>query len=354
MYIHVKLLNGFREKLTYQIPVDWDTKNLIGSIVRVPLQKRIELAVIENIFENIESTSYTIRQAYSLEKFPSDKHYNKFIEQLSNYYVLEPIIFYKRLQSFIKQQAEEEPIIYQSNYEFQQKVLTHAQQEIVNKIMPAIENPVYQPHLLHGVTGSGKTEIYKKLIEHAYSKNKTSLFLLPEVTLAVQFAQLFKKEFSSNVEVLSFHSAVNTKEKNHLWNQLLIDNPLVILGVHLPILLPISNLGLIIIDEEHDSGYQEKKHPKINTKEAALIRAQTYRIPIVLGSATPSISSLYNVTKRNWQLLTLHERFAGAFPKIKVVKLEVNQKRAHFWISTALEQAIKEQLQQKRTNHNFS
>ena len=103
-----------------------------------------------------------------------------------------------------------------------------------------------------------------------------------------------------------------------------------LLGVHMPILLPIPNLGLIIIDEEHEVGYQEKKHPKINTQEAGLLRAQQYRIPIILGSATPSVSSLYNVTQRGWSIYHLTKRFAGALPEIKIVSLQDKKLRRNF------------------------
>ncbi len=93
------------------------------------------------------------------------------------------------------------------------------------------------------------------------------------------------------------------------------NKPAVILGVHLPMLLPLPWLGLIIIDEEHDTGYQEKRHPRVNTKEAALLRAQCASIPLIAGSATPSITSLYNVEHRGWHLFELKKRFAGAFPQ---------------------------------------
>ena len=149
---------------------------------------------------------------------------------------------------------------------------------------------------------------YKKLISHALAHQKTCLIMLPEVSLAIQFEHIFNKALS-NASVFSFHSASSKKEKNNLWRALIDQQPLVIIGVHQPIFLPIANLGLIIVDEEHESGYQEKKHPKINSKEAALIRAHQYQIPIILGSATPSTTSLFNVHKRNWSFFTLTKRY---------------------------------------------
>ena len=115
----------------------------------------------------------------------------------------------------------------------------------------------------------------------------------------------------------------------------------------MPILLPIANLGLIIVDEEHEVGYQEKKHPKINSKEAAVLRAHMLKIPILLGSATPSLSSLHNVKTRGWHFFQLKQRFSGAFPAVKTVILNNKKRRTSFWISTELENAIAACLQKK-------
>lgn len=174
------------------------------------------------------------------------------------------------------------------------------------------------------------------------------LLSLPEVSLALEFEQRLRKEFSETIPLFSFHSATSAKNKKIVWQQLLDGKPVVIIGVHLPVLMPIANLGLIIIDEEHEVGYQEKKHPKINTKEAALWRAKIAQIPILLGSATPSLATLYNVKTRGWDIFHLHQRFAGSFPQIKTVSLlEKKERRKNFWITQELSQALTTCLQKK-------
>jgi primosomal protein N' (replication factor Y) len=123
----------------------------------------------------------------------------------------------------------------------------------------------------------------------------------------------------------------------------------------------LPNLGLIIIDEEHEVGYQEKKHPKTNTKEAAIMRAKLHNIPIELGSATPSVSTLYNIKQRGWHFFQLKKRFAGHFPKIQIVTLNDKKQRRNFWISQDLQNAIKNRLHKKeqtilflnRRGHSF-
>lgn len=353
MYINVRLLNGFSKLLTYQVPSIFHNEQLIGRIVQVPLRNQLVHALVQNQFEQFSKIpSFKIRELNSLNAFPHDQHYVTFINRLAEYQQIEPYLLIQRIQQFLHTEKEGEGIIYEQIRQTQKVVLTEEQEKVYSFLSPFIEKPLFQPTLLHGVTSSGKTEIYKKLITKAYENNKTTVVLLPEVTLALQFAHHFKQTLS--VPVLSFHSHNTKKEKMFLWQRLLARKPMVIVGVHLPMMLPIGNLGLIIVDEEHEVGYQEKKHPKINTKEAALLRAQQHQIPILLGSATPSITSLYNSQSKNWKFFQLIRRYAGNFPTIKIIQLtEKKNQRRNFWISKELEQAIRQRLEKKEQSIIF-
>lgn len=347
MYIQVKLLNGFQQELTYGVPKQWNVDDLLGSIVEVPLQKRLEYAVVTKVFSELPvSIRYTIKDAVSKELIPEDKHYKKFVKQLAQYYACDELFFLKRVRHFLTEKEIEEASSSVTE-RTSDVLLTQEQQAIVNQIKPEIIQGNYFPALLHGVTGSGKTEIYKQLILQNYECTQSTILLLPEVSLAIQFLKILKKQLPSTIQLFGFHSASSAAEKKTLWQQLLHNKPVVIIGVHLPLLLPIHNLGLIIIDEEHETSFQEKKHPKINTKEAAILRAQIAKIPIILGSATPSITSLYNVKHRNWKLFELKNRFAGSFPLVQLVKLTKETKRPHFWISKELQEAIADRLIKK-------
>lgn len=363
MFIQVKLLNGFKNSLTYKVPDDWNCEDLQGAIVQVPLQNRIELAFVESLTQNLDlSWKFKIKEAISLENIPIDAHYSKFIEHLSYYYQIDPIHFFKRVRHFLQEKEQSEEIPVRSiESEIKDVKLTPEQQDIVDTLISSFSLEKYYPALLHGVTGSGKTEIYKQLIIKTIKDNKSVVLLLPEVSLAVQFHELLKRQLPSDIAIFGFHSATSVKEKRILWQNLLAKKPMLIIGVHLPMLLPIPNLGLMLIDEEHDVGFQEKKHPKINTKEAAIMRANINNIPIILGSATPSISSLYNVKMRGWHFFELKNRFAGAFPTVTTVKLTDREKRKNFWISALLEKAILDRLEKKeqtiiflnRRGHSF-
>lgn len=346
MYIQVALLNGFHKTLTYKVPHGWDQRSLIGSLVEVPLQKRTERALVIDIMHEVPSSTYVIREALSQEKIPLDPSYRPWVQQLCAYYVIKPQAIYKRLSTFLEAKKIDDSAVTPISGDYKHITLTEEQHVIVNALTAQLDAPTYRPNLIHGVTGSGKTEIYKQAIAYAYAQGKTVLFLVPEVSLALQFTQLFKLYFGEQMPIYGFHSAITPAQKRELWQILLTGMPVIIVGVHLPLLLPLPNLGLIIIDEEHDAGFQEKRHPRINTKEAALLRAKIAQIPIVLGSATPAMSTYVLAQNTGWRIFTLHNRFAGAFPALHVVKL-TKEPRSSFWISKELESALTTTMQNK-------
>lgn len=344
MLIKVALLKGYSEPLTYAIPNSWDTKNLVGSIVRVPFRTYEAPALVTHLLDESENTyPYKIREALAQEPLPHDPHYRRFVTQLARYYRIDELFFIKRLRLMLDEHAEPVEIL-PSALETIQPTLTPEQQKIVDAIAPTIGSSTYSPNVIYGVTGSGKTEIYKQLIITTHGLNKTTFFLLPEISLALRFEELLRTTLPADIPVLSFHAGTSQKNRYRVWQLLHQQQPFVLVGVHLPITLPCANLGLIIVDEEHETGYQEKNHPKIHTKEAAIMRAAQYTITLVLGSATPSFSSLYNVRTKNWRLFELTKRFAGAFPTLSHVLLTDKRQRRSFWISTILETAIRDRL----------
>lgn len=348
MFIQVKLLNGFPSALLYEVPDSWPVKPLAGALVTVPLKQRVEVAWVIEYLQSIPETPFAIKKAISIESLPADDHFVHFIKHLSRYYCIDPIYFIKRIRHFIQQkEIPLETIEIPHHSDSQIRMLTNEQQSICDFLTPHINTPAYVPVVLHGVTGSGKTEVYKQLIITTIENHKSVMLLLPEVTLAMQFEQLLRTQLPAEITIYGFHSGTPAHRKKKLWQELRNGTALLIVGVHLPVIMPIANLGLIIIDEEHEIGYQEKKHPKINTKEAALLRAQIAQIPILLGSATPSFSSLHAVKNKGWHFFQLKKRFAGAFPTIKTVLLTDKKQRRNFWISKELEEGIKDRLAKK-------
>lgn len=358
MLVKVRLLKGFPKPLFYKITKPINIIS-INQLINVPIKNNIVPAVIIQIYETPPTElNFTVREIESIEEFPKDSKHKSLIETIAKIYFIDSYNLYQRIRQFLNSKPPKkiDPIKIEK---INTVILTDEQKAVINGLLPKIIKASYSPVLLHGVTGSGKTEIYIKLMQKAISEGKTSIFLVPEVSLAIYFEKLLKKRMS-NTSIFGFHSASKEANKKNLWQKLIEAKPIIIIGVHLPVLLPISNLGLIIVDEEHETGYQEKKHPKLNSKEIAILRASIYKIPIILGSATPSLSSLYNVKKRGWDLYQLKNRFSGRFPKIEVVTIKKG-KRSSFWITRPLELAIKEALEKKeqvliflnRRGHSF-
>ena len=346
MFVKVKLLKGFPKPLLYEIPSEWRDRSLRGVVIQVPIKNNIFPAIVLETYDKVpQNVNFNIRKISSIEPFPNDPYYNDYIKKIAELFFLQPHYFYQRIKSFLikKEKKESTQSLSFVNLSFDtldQVRLTEDQSKVVNHVEKFIRQPEYHPTLLHGVTGSGKTEVYRELILANLKANKSTMFLLPEVALSIQFQHLFKTKFPLKTPVFGFHSATGEKEKKELWSCLLQGVPSLIIGVHLPPLLPIANLGLIIIDEEHELGFQEKKSPKLNSKNLAICRAHHYKIPILLGSATPSLSSLHNVKRRNWKFFQLKKRFQGKFPEIQKVFFDFKSKRKNFWVTKQLEEEI--------------
>ncbi|MCX5925594.1 MAG: primosomal protein N' [Candidatus Dependentiae bacterium] len=349
MYIQVKLLHGYQQPLWYHIPSGLTDSITIDSIVQVPLRNQIVSAIVMYITHRAPAVSFAIKEINKLEPFPADATYTTFIKKLAAYHLISEMHFLKRIAHFLHKKPKNNAAaqLFKAYDKHPPIKLTDEQRIVTDFLKPHISTPVYMPTVLHGVTASGKTEVYKELMMHAFAHNKTTLLLLPEVTLAQAFEKRLQHEIGSILPICGFHSGSSSKEKSMLWQRLLTKQPMIIIGVHLPILLPIAHLGLIIIDEEHEVGYQEKKHPKINTKDAAIMRAHCANIPLLLGSATPSLATLYNVKKRGWHFFQLKNRFAGAFPTMHMVSLADKTDRKYFWISQKLYTAIKDRIIKK-------
>ncbi len=351
MFAYVRLLSGFQDQLLYRISDELVAQVKPGTLVLVPFRSGQVSARVEEVLLKLPADiSFNVRDIIGLEQMPLDTNFEQFIRTIASFYLLEEHHFLQRIRSFLKEDKAEKielsgPELVENNQVVQ---LTVQQQSIVEYLAPCITQGVYAPTLVHGVTGSGKTEVYKRLIEQAIAQNKSVVMLLPEVSLAMQFQRLLTRHLP-NVTVIGFHSATQVTEKRRLWQLLLAGKPVLVIGVHLPILLPMSNLGLIIIDEEHEQGFLEKKHPKLNSKEIALWRAKIYKIPILLGSATPSLTSLRSVETNGWKFFQITERFAGKFPVIQKVLLtqQEGRRRKHFWVSKELEAEVRRVLSRK-------
>ena len=214
---------------------------------------------------------------------------------------------------------------------------TTAYTEIVNGFKT---HPI---QLLHGVTGSGKTEIYTHLISKVLDKGDQALFLVPEISLTTQLSDRLRKVFGDRL--LVYHSKFSDSERVDIWRRLLHSSePLVVLGVRSSVFLPFAKLGLVIVDEEHEASFKQyDPAPRYNARDAALVLAQMHGAKSLLGSATPSIETYFKATQDRYGLVTLSERFEGAtLPDVEIVDMAAMRKKKEVRgiISSPLRQRI--------------
>ena len=206
------------------------------------------------------------------------------------------------------------------------KQLNTAQQDAYNHILMAMmKKPVT---LLHGVTSSGKTEIYIHLIQQALERKEQVLYLLPEIALTVQMMQRLQRVFGNRLGI--YHSKYSDAERVEIWQKQLSKNPYdVILGARSAVFLPFQKLGLVIVDEEHETSYkQQDPAPRYHARSAAIMLAQMYKARTLLGTATPSLESYHNAKKGKYGLVELKERYQGIeLPEIQVVDIADLQHR---------------------------
>jgi len=200
----------------------------------------------------------------------------------------------------------------------------------------------YRAHLVHGVTGSGKTEVYISLAEKLLIAGKQVLVLVPEISLTPQLTDRFRKRLG--VRTAALHSGLNDSQRLCAWSTAAQNQAQLVIGTRSAIFTPMPQLGLIVIDEEHDGSYKQQDGFRYNARDLALVRAQQTGIPVVLGSATPSLESLYNCYNGRYQLHTLKQRARTSnTPQIKLVDL--CKQKLQEGLSPILLDAIHEHLQ---------
>ncbi|MFC0558659.1 primosomal protein N' [Halalkalibacter alkalisediminis] len=199
-------------------------------------------------------------------------------------------------------------------------LLTEKQQEVIGPILHSLEDKSHRSFLLHGVTGSGKTEVYLQAIDKALQQGKEAIVLVPEIALTPQMVQRFKGRFGSMVAVL--HSGLSMGEKYDEWRKILRQEVRVVVGARSAIFAPFTNIGIIIIDEEHETSYKQEENPKYHARDVAIHRGEYHQCPVILGSATPSLESYARALKGVYHLLPLKERVNNrSMPSVEVVDM---------------------------------
>lgn len=220
------------------------------------------------------------------------------------------------------------PLTNETYFQTKPKLLTKEQQESQNKIHENLDKSCFGTHLLHGITGSGKTEIYLQAIEHALTKQKGALILVPEIALTTQMIERFRSRFEGKIAVL--HHRLSAGERFDEWHKIRRGDSSIVIGARSAVFSPVVNLGLIIVDEEHEHSYkQSEEAPFYNARDIAVMRGKLSQCTVVLGSATPSLESYYNALRGKYVLSTLNQRADTAkLPDFHIVDMKKEYEKA--------------------------
>ncbi|MCM2280223.1 MAG: primosomal protein N' [Bdellovibrionaceae bacterium] len=355
------------EPLTYRIPSQLEGHPLLkrGMSVRVPLGRRSALGVllsdeaesdvpfqIKDITEILEGTRPRLPEPFL-----------KWLEWVSRYY-LHPIgqvvecAFppLKKAES-ARQKSRKGPVTPRLDA-VAPPSLTAEQNQVVQAIL---SQPGFGAHLLHGVTGSGKTEVYIRLLENLIAEGRQGIVLVPEISLTPQLTQRFVRRLGDAVAVI--HSGLTPREKTDQWWAMVEGEKKVLIGARSALFCPVENLGLIIIDEEHEGSFKQDEKLKYHARDAAVVLAKQYACPIVLGSATPSLETWTNATSGRYRLHEMKKRVEDRpMPTIEIIDLrterdERKQAEANhdlpFWLSGTLYSALRETHESKKQSALF-
>ncbi|MBF0279072.1 MAG: primosomal protein N' [SAR324 cluster bacterium] len=222
--------------------------------------------------------------------------------------------------------------------------LSFDQDRAYHSIVESIIQESFKTFLLHGVTGSGKTEIYLHAVRKSLERGKQCLILVPEISLTPQLVNRFRSRFGDRIAVL--HSGMEDGERFDEWSKILQQDVSIAIGARSAVYAPLENIGLIIVDEEHDSSYKQEDSPRYHGRDVAIYRAFCSGATVILGSATPSLESIYNVTKEKYYYLALPSRIPGAvLPEITLLDLKHCQRqKGSYFFSVQLIEGIRQRL----------
>ncbi|MFL2801869.1 MAG: primosomal protein N' [Paracoccaceae bacterium] len=232
------------------------------------------------------------------------------------------------------------------------KTLTYKQKKIAKNLREKVRAANYSTILLKGVTGSGKTEIYMEAISEAISLNKQVLVLFPEISLSSNFCAILKQRFKKGFA--EWHSSIGKKQKRSILKNILNGSLKLVFGARSAVFLPFKNLGLVIVDEEHDTSYKQEEGTHYNGRDMAVLKGYYSRATVILVSATPSIETWVNVKKSKYDHISIKERFGNAIlPEINIVDLRNKKLPSNRWISNNIIDKINDRINKNQQSLLF-
>lgn len=346
MFCNVIITRPFDQRFTYKLKKG--QRVIEGSIVKVPFGKsKNQIGMVESVFKSkTNNNNYEIKEIEKVfDSIILSKNIIKFIFWISDY-TLSPIGLVLKL--FIINEKIIDFSINRNNRNsfFLDKVrLNNDQKKAVLVINKMLFKPVL-PLVLEGVTGSGKTEVFFEAIENVIKKNQQALIMVPEISLTPQLENRFLIRFGFLPNV--WHSKISEKKRKEIWHRCYLGDSMIIVGARSSLFLPFKNLGLIVVDEEHDASYKQEYNIRYQARDLAIVRAQIDKALIILSSATPSLETQNNVNKKKYKHVFLASQFSGiSLPPIELIDLKQNKLEKDKWISNKIYKELHNCLMKK-------
>lgn len=353
--INVAVNAPIKTQLTYKVPEDLKTQIVPGSRIKVPLGRRQSQGIVLSTTDKTETPMEKLKFMLSLEEEPAiGPKTLRWLTWLSQYY-LHPIgqVFSMAFAPAGEKRKRKSKKVDPTDLNISPTTPmppTPDQKNAIDEINQKVDQQVFESFLLLGVTGSGKTEVYLQTIEKVLALNKQALVLVPEISLTPQLIKRFVARFGEKVAVI--HSHLTERERADQWWSTIRGKKQILVGARSALFCPLENLGLIIVDEEHDSSFKQDEQLKYHARDAAIMRARFSDCPIVLGSATPSLESWNNVLEKKSTILELSKRVENRpLPQVQVVDIKNSRAPKQFnlpsWMSLDLYDALRDTLEAK-------
>ena len=320
------------------------------SAYQVMLPKALKASIKTNINTKLIRYAVSNRKDMELITYIENTKYEKQREFLKKL-IVEKKIKVDKLESYLNTLEKNCLIkfIYEEDYRYKfntnnsdtRVILNNEQEVCVNKVVNSFG--ISKTFLLYGVTGSGKTEVYMNIIEKAINKGMSAIMLVPEISLTPQIVERFALRFGDNIAIL--HSGLSDAEKYDEYRKITMGKVRIVVGARSAIFAPLTNIGIIIIDEEHTATYKQENHPRYHARDIAILRSKYHNCPIVLGSATPSLESFARAMNKNYELLVMKKRANNmVLPDVHIVDMKEEIKRGNYTFSKLLIDKINEKI----------
>ena len=315
-----------------------------GSIVLVPFGREKEIGVV---WDRIEETNKKFHVKTILEK--KSVSFNKNLVKFINWFSLYNLV---PKGMALKMCLGDKSVFSKNSDSFQKNTLRKKNNFNLNSEQKKCLNDInnfgdkFNVTLLQGVTGSGKTIVYFEKIKENILKNKQSLVLLPEIFLTDQFNQRFEDYFGFKPAI--WHSKVTKKNRRIIWKNIINGKIKLVVGARSSLFLPFKDLGLIVVDEEHDSSYKQDEGIRYNARDMAISRASMENIPVLLSTSIPSLETYNNVKNKKYNLTKLEKRYKNfSLPNTEVVNLNLDRKKKNIWLDSKTLNLVRKYLEKK-------